>query len=262
MPRRTDDPTASARFWKVGELAERTGLTVRTLHHYDAMGLLSPSGRTDSAHGAGHRLYNAADLARLQQITSLKLLGFGLDQIRDYLARSDYDPRQVVRLHLDRVRAQAAELTRLEGRLTALADALDKAEAVSADAFLTTIEGMTMLDKYYTPEQLEFLNKRRGEIGEEAIQQAPNQWAELQAEAQVAMDAGLDPADPRAAELARRWFDLVTAFTGGDPGVFRSLNRMYQNEDKIRNMDVAAMRPMMDWITRAAAAAGIKHPGT
>src|SRR6478752_6178684 len=94
MSRRPPQTAATGRFWKVGELAERTGLTVRTLHHYDAMGLLSPSGRTDSAHGAGHRLYNAADLAKLQQITSLKLLGFSLDQIRDYLARSDYDPRR------------------------------------------------------------------------------------------------------------------------------------------------------------------------
>src|SRR5438874_7491933 len=93
--------------WKVGELAARTGLTVRTLHHYDAIGLLSPSGRTDSAHGSGHRLYTAADVARLQQVLSLKQLGFGLDQVREYLARPDYDPRRVVRLHLERIRGQA-----------------------------------------------------------------------------------------------------------------------------------------------------------
>jgi DNA-binding transcriptional MerR regulator len=58
----------------VGELAERTRLTVRALHHYDAMGLLSPSGRTASVHGSGHRLYTASDVARLQQILSLKQL--------------------------------------------------------------------------------------------------------------------------------------------------------------------------------------------
>src|SRR6516225_5345757 len=99
--------------WKVGELARRTGLTVRALHHYDRMGVLSPSGRTGSNHGAGHRLYTTADVARLQQVLSLKLLGFGLEQIREYLSRSDYDPRQVVRLHLERVRGQAHELRRL-----------------------------------------------------------------------------------------------------------------------------------------------------
>ena len=265
MTRRPAGPAAPGRSWKVGELAERTGLTVRTLHHYDAMGLLSPSGRTDSAHGSGHRLYTAADVARLQQILSLKQLGFGLEQIREYLARADYDPRQVVRLHLERVRGQAAELKRLEDRLAALADALDKAEIVSADEFLTTIEEMTMIEKYYTPEQLERLKRRReeaGEAGEEVIQQAPQQWADLQADVQAAMDAGIDPADPKAQELARRWFALVSGFTGGDPGIFKSLKRMYQNEDTVRGMDVAAMRPGMEWIEKAAAAAGIELPGS
>src|SRR3954466_4629955 len=103
MPRRPPQTAATGRYWKVGELAERTGLTVRTLHHYDAIGLLSPSGRTGSNHNSGHRLYTAADVARLQQILSLKMLGFGLEQIREYLSRGDYDPRRVVRLHLERV---------------------------------------------------------------------------------------------------------------------------------------------------------------
>ena len=76
------------------------------------------------------------------------------------------------------------------------------------------------------------------------------------------MDGGIEPTDPRAAELARRWFALVTSFTGGDPGILRSLKTMYQNEDTIRGMDVAAMRPGMEWIAKAAAAAGIDLPGS
>src|SRR4051794_27356725 len=128
MPRRTPGPAAPGRTWKVGELAERTGLTVRTLHHYDAVGLVRPSGRTDSAHQSGHRLYMASDVARLQQVLSLKQLGFALEEIREYLSRPDYDPRRVVRMHLERVRGRAAELRRLEDRLASLSDALDRAE--------------------------------------------------------------------------------------------------------------------------------------
>src|ERR1043165_8711269 len=119
--------------WKVGELAGRTGLTVRTLHHYDAIGLVSPSGRTGSAHGSGHRLYTSADVARLQQVLSLKQLGFSLEEVRDYLSRADYDPRRVVRMHLERVRSQAEELRHLADRLAGLVDALDRAEVVSAE---------------------------------------------------------------------------------------------------------------------------------
>ena len=66
---------------KVGELARRTGLTVRTLHHYDEIGLLRPSQHMVS----GHRLYTAADVARLQRVLSLRQLGFGLEEVRQCL---------------------------------------------------------------------------------------------------------------------------------------------------------------------------------
>jgi DNA-binding transcriptional MerR regulator len=246
--------------WKVGELARRTGLTVRTLHHYDRIGLLSPSGRTDSIHGAGHRLYTAADVARLQQILSLKMLGFGLEQIREYLSRGDYDPKRVVRLHLERVRGQADELRRLAERLAALAVALDKAEAVSADEFLDTIEVMTMIEKYYTPEQLAQIEARKTVLGEERIKELNAEWPQLFAAVRAEMEAGTDPADPKVQALARKWYGLLDQFTGGDPALFNATRNMYANEDQIREMDVKALRPMFAYIQKAAATAGIKLP--
>lgn len=251
-------------FWKVGELAARTGLTIRTLHHYDSIGLLCPSGRTESNHGSGHRLYTAADVARLHQIMCLKQLGFGLEQIKEYLTREDYDPRTVIRLHLEDVRRKAAELAELGERLQGLSEALDRADNVSPETFLQTIEVMTMIEKYYTPEQLEYLEKRRHEGGaamEETIQKAPQMWADLHNDVKAAMDAGIPPEDPRAQALAQRWLDLVTAFTGGDPGIFNSLRNMYQSETNVMGTDTSRINPGMDWIQKAAAAAGIKHPG-
>lgn len=249
--------------WKVGELAARTGLTVRTLHHYDAIGLLSPTGRTESMHGSGHRLYTAADVARLQQILSLKMLGFSLEQIGEYILRSDYNPQQVVRLHLERIREQAAEMARLADKLNTISIALNRAEVVSSDEFLTTIQEMTMIEKYYTPEQLEQLQKRREEAGPETaklIADGPQMWTDLMAAVQAEMDAGTDPADPRAQALAHRWFGLVNAFTGGDPGIFKSLKRMYQNEEKVNGMDVKSKQPMFEYVEKARLAAGIQIP--
>lgn len=250
--------------WKVGELASRTGLTVRTLHHYDAIGLLCPSGRTESSHNSGHRLYAAADVTRLHQILCLRQLGFGLEQIKEYMTRDDYDPRAVVRLHLADVRRKAAELHELGDRLQSLTEILDRADTASPEAFLDTIEAMTMIEKYYTPEQLKQLEDRRkagGEEMEEAIRKGPQQWADLQAEVKSAMDAGVPPTDPKAQALAKRWFDLVSAFTGGDPGIFNALKKLYQNEDNVAGMDVKAMRPMQEYIEKARVAAGIKVPG-
>src|SRR6185369_11825018 len=88
--------------WKVGELAKQTGLTIRTLHYYDEIGLLSPSFYTDS----GHRQYVRKDLIRLQQIMSLRQLGFSLDEIHDCLNRKDFSPRNVILLHIERLKGQ------------------------------------------------------------------------------------------------------------------------------------------------------------
>src|SRR5262249_9780841 len=144
---------------KVGELARRTGLTIRALHHYDEIGLLKPSGHTES----GHRLYTAADVARLQQVLSLRQLGFSLEEIGDCLKRPDFSPLEVIRLHVARLREQIELQRGLCERLEALAAHFHTAGEVSADQFLWTIEVMNMIENYYTPEQLEYFRKRNEE---------------------------------------------------------------------------------------------------
>lgn len=72
----------------VGEVARLAGVTVRTLHHYDEIGLLRPTGRS----AAGYRLYDRADLERLQQILCYRELGFELDKIAAILDDPDTDP--------------------------------------------------------------------------------------------------------------------------------------------------------------------------
>jgi DNA-binding transcriptional MerR regulator len=241
----------------VGELAKRTGLTVRTLHHYDEMGLLKPSLHTE----AGYRLYTPADVARLQQVLSLRQLGFALEEICDCLDRPGFAPLEVIRLHVARLREQIELHRKLCERLEALAELFRTAGEVSADGFLQTIQVMTMIEKYYTPEQLAQLDARAKEVGQEAIDQAPQQWADLFTAVTAEMEAGTDPADPKAQELAKQWLALVTQFTGGDPGIFNSLRSMYENEANVMGRDTQAMRPVMGYIQKAAAAAGIKHPG-
>lgn len=210
---------------KVGELARRTGLTVRTLHHYDAIGLLRPSLHT----GSGHRLYTADDVARLHQVISLRQLGFSLEEVRGCLDGPAFSPLEVIRMHVERLREQIAMRRDLCLRLEALAERFRAAGEVSAEEFLQAIEGMTMIESYYTPEQLEFLKKRREEVGEERMNQAPGDWADLNAKFKAAYEANLDPADPRVRELARRWQGLIDEFTGGDKGIEQSLTRLWKD---------------------------------
>jgi DNA-binding transcriptional MerR regulator len=211
---------------KVGELARRTGLTIRTLHHYDEIGLLKPSLHSE----AGYRLYTAGDVARLQQVLSLRQLGFSLEEARDCLDRHGFSPLEVIRLHVARLREQIELQRRLCERLEAIAAQFRAAGEVSADEFLRTIEGMTMIENYYTPEQLEYLKTRREQVGEERIQQAPAEWAELIAQVRAEMEQGTDPTDPRVQTLAKRWMALVNEFTGGDPGIERSLGRLWKEQ--------------------------------
>ncbi|HEX2290816.1 MAG TPA: MerR family transcriptional regulator [Pseudonocardiaceae bacterium] len=81
--------------WKVGQLARLAGLTVRTLHHYDQVGLLSPSARTPS----GHRLYGEPDVHRLYRIVALRELGLSLEVIGDLLT-GEPDLPDLLRQHL------------------------------------------------------------------------------------------------------------------------------------------------------------------
>jgi DNA-binding transcriptional MerR regulator len=218
---------------KVGELARRTGLTVRTLHHYDEIGLLQPSLHTE----AGHRLYTAADVARLQQVLSLRQLGFGLEEVRDCLDRPDFSPLEVIRQHVARLREQIEWQRELCARLEALAEHFVAAGEVSADELLRTIEVMTMIEHYYTPEQLEQLRKRREEAaaaGQDIAKQGAADWAELFAQLTVEMNKGTDPADPKVQALEKRRQALVEAFTGGDPGIAQSLKRLWTEQgDKL-----------------------------
>jgi hypothetical protein len=75
------------------------------------------------------------------------------------------------------------------------------------------------------------------------------------AEVRAEMEKGSDPASEPVQALARRWMGLVHEFTGGDPGIEDSLRRMYEQEQNIAGMDMAAMRPMMAYMDKAIAAA-------
>ncbi len=211
---------------KVGELARRTGLTVRALHHYDEIGLLRPSLHTAS----GHRLYTAADVTRLQQVQSLRQLGFSLEEARACLDRRGFSPREVIELHAARLREQIARQKRLCERLDAIAACLRTAGGVSAEEFLQIIEEMTMIESYYTPEQLEQLRIRKEQIGDERIQQVQQEWPVLIAEVRAAMEKGIDPAAPEVVALAKRWMGLVNEFTGGDQEIERSAGRLWKEQ--------------------------------
>jgi DNA-binding transcriptional MerR regulator len=236
--------------WKVGDLVKRTGLSIRTLHYYEEVGLLAPSCRTQ----AGHRLYGESDIIRLQHIMSLRQLGFSLDEIRDCLGSEDFSFERVIELHISRLKEQIETGRRLCNHLEAIAASLRLSGDVSVEELIQTIEEISMIEKYYTPEQLAGLKERREQIGEERIRQVEAEWQELMDEVRAEMNQGTDPASERVQRLAARWTGLVEEFTNNDPGIERAVGKMWQQEENIHGIDTRRMREMMEYISKASAA--------
>ncbi len=87
-----------------------------------------------------------------------------------------------------------------------------------------------MTNTYYTPEQLADLERRAAALGPEGMRQAESAWATLIEEMDAARQRGDDPGSPAVRVLAQRWQALIEQFTGGDPGIRDSLQRMYESE--------------------------------
>lgn len=216
--------------YKVGELADLAGVSVRTLHHYEAIGLLVPSSRTPSS----HRLYSHSDVARLTRITALTALGFSLEQVRTALDDESWTPSRLVEAHLERSKELLEEQAALCARLEHLRDVL-KSGRDELDTLFETMEVLKMVEQYYTKEQLAQLAQRRRAFGDDAIEAVETEWSELFAQLKAHMDAGTPPDAPEVQALARRSQELVQMFTGGDPQIEASLSKLYRENpvDKI-----------------------------
>lgn len=237
---------------KVGALARRTGLTVRTLHHYDQIGLLSPAKRTPS----GHRVYGVEEVRRLQQIASLRHLGLTLEQIGEALRDPENSLEHVLKLQIERIRDEIRSRERMRGLLEHLRDRLRSAEGASVDELTRTIEVTMNYAKYYTPEQREQLARRREEVGEERIAEVQREWSELFAAYERAMAAGLDPASEEVQALAKKSASLIAEFTGGDAGIRASLATMYREEgaENVMAQHGVSMAPgLWEYMGRAGA---------
>lgn len=211
---------------QIKKFAELTGVTVRTLHHYDRLGLLRPH-RTSS----GYRLYGQRELERLEQIVALKFIGIPLKEIKAMLERNSSRLGDALR----RQRAVLEEKRRLlERAIQAISQAEQSlAEGKRADPTILRkiIEVIEMqsnsnwTDKYYSPEARARIKQRQAEWTPELQARAQQEWLDLFRDVEAALSE--DPSSERAQALGARWKKLVSAFTGGDSEVTSGLNKVY-----------------------------------
>lgn len=211
------------RTWKVGDLAKLTGLTIRTLHHYDEIGLLHPMFRTD----AGHRLYAEDDIVKLQQIMSLKELDFSLDEIKEFFEKPEYDPKEILDMQIERLNQEIKLKEELKQQLQELWEVFHSLKKPSLDQFVNSIELIKNQKEYFTKEQISGMKKQYDKLNNTEAEKFANSWSQLNSLLQSEMEKGTSIDNPRVIELARRWKDGMDFFTGGDAGIINSAERYY-----------------------------------
>ncbi len=214
----------------IGQLAALAGVTVRTLHHYDEVGLLRPSGRSTG----GYRVYDDADLERLHRVLAYRELGFSLEQVAGILD----DPKADTASHL---RRQHAVVRRRIERLTRVLDHIEhEMEAQQMGISLTPQEQFELFGDLPSADYAAEAEQRWGTSQEWAQSSArttaytKQDWLAIKAEAEAievglgeALEAGVPTSDVRAMDLARAHRQHIsTWFYDCPPQMHRGLGDM------------------------------------
>jgi len=225
----------SATQFRVAEFARIAGITVRTLQYYDRIGLLSPAQVTE----AGHRLYEHQDLLRLQQILTLKWMGFKLEQIKEVLDSADYDLVSALRLQKQAIDQQIEALKEASQVLEAALSAVETAAAkkLDTDGLTTIIQAVSSADgdewtrQFYDDEAWAGIDMRRKQYSAEDFDRFQQQWEKLYAD--FAAVQHLPPSAPEVQLLAATMQSYLDVFIAGDPKVAEGMQRMAESRDEM-----------------------------
>ncbi|MEV4220216.1 MerR family transcriptional regulator [Nonomuraea sp. NPDC049725] len=209
------DEAAGADGLTVGATASHAGVTVRTLHHWDAIGLVSPSGRTSG----GYRLYSAADIARIHRVLIYRELGLPLEDIGELLDAPSADMTVPLK-------QQRAQLLDRISRLRTMVDAVDRMiEAANAGILLSAEEQVAIFGRRWEPSWIAGARDRWGDTpqwvqyAERAAGRTPEDWqqvadskAALEHDLAAAKRAGVTPGSAEANALAERHRASIGAY--------------------------------------------------
>lgn len=245
----------------VGQVAELAKISVRTLHHYDEIGLLRPSARSR----VGYRLYGDHDLDRLQQIMLYRGLGFSLEDVAAVLD----DPTVSTTAHLRRqLRLIAERMDQLTGLRAAV---LRQLEAYSMNIKLTREEQFEIFGEDFARFGADYAREAEARWGDsQAWRQSQDrtaeytaqQWQQIKAEDDdlnhrlaAAMQSGEPAERPAAMDLAEQGRQQITRwFYDCSVEIHRGLGQMYAGDERFRAHYEAVAPGLADYLSRAVAA--------
>ncbi|MYN41824.1 MerR family transcriptional regulator [Duganella sp. FT109W] len=205
---------------KIGELAARSGLTVRALHHYDSIGLLTPSARADS----GYRLYNRDDVERLHKIQALRKFGMSLADIGTFLASPDAQFADIVAQQIAALDQQIKQASTLRDQLSLLQRQMPSEEAPALEDWLGALEHMKLYEQYFTPEEL-----RRLPFWQQSARRNAK-WRGMVSELQSLMERGVATDSEEASALSQRWMETLEHDTATNPAFAHRMTQLLQQE--------------------------------
>lgn len=220
-----------------GEIARKTGISIRTLHYYEEVGLLASVQRTRS----GHRRYGVKEIARLQQIRSLQQIGLSLADIRDTLAGSE--PLGVIQYHLKESRKRLDELQELIERLENLCRVMAEEDQVTTGELLHTIAVMSLTDRHFGSPKTGELLSRHQEI-EASV------WSSMVEDLLDEIRRGTPPESTHARALTRRWRGSIKLLMGDDLMTDEDLVAMFRADPQAAH-DHGLDEEAVTWLHRA-----------
>jgi DNA-binding transcriptional MerR regulator len=247
---------SSKNLWQTNEFAQLTRVTVRTLHYYDRIGLLKPKQYDHN----GFRLYSDSEFARLQQITTLKFIGFSLNQIKEILGQKEFDLAETLSLQRKIIEAQRQRLDLVLEAISRAETVFNKNGATDWESFNQIIEVINMQQNtdwtktYYSESAQAKVEERKNLWSPELQERVTRDWNNLTRDIETAIAEGVASSDEKGQELAARWRGLVEEFTDGDREIQEGLNRMYADEknwqtdwkkpysDQVQNFILEAMK--------------------
>ena len=246
----------------VGQVAETFGVTVRTLHHYDEIGLLHPTERTH----AGYRLYTSEDLGRLSTIVVYRRLGFSLEEIGELLVADGTEVVDHLRRQRDAVRARLAEMSDLVA-------AIDRRlEAEMNDKPATTEDLKELFGDGYNEEYQAEAKERWGDTDKWAQSQERTarwtkaDWARAKDEVETyesdlgdAVRAGTPVDGDAAAELAERHRESIDQYYDCDHEFQVCLAQMYLSDPRFTQHYEDIEPGAAQWLHDAIVANAARH---
>ncbi len=209
-------PTTTARpYLRIGQIAERSGVSAKALRLYEQRGLLKPCAHSE----AGYRLYGPDALQRMMQIVVLKRSGFSLAEIGRLLARDASAAANLLATRIATLERDLADRSQALEALRRMALRVGSTSTLDLDQLLESIHMGNTLKLDLSETERGVVRQRAEQIGSGSMNALRNAYPELVARMRAAMDAGTPSADATVVALARRYRALAPAMPDVDPVV-------------------------------------------